>query len=74
MLVPSPNYWDAENVANSGVTIRTVPDPNQRALLVQSGEIDVAAGIPPRLLAELEGDPNVTIISRPDDRTSTTWA
>ena len=65
VLVPSPNYWDAENVANSGVTFRTVPDPNQRALLVQSGEIDVAAGIPPRILAELEGDDNVTIISRP---------
>ena len=65
VLIPSPNYWDAENVANSGVTIRTVPDPNQRALLVQSGEIDVAAGIPPRILSELEGDDNVTIISRP---------
>ena len=65
VLVPSPNYWDAENVANSGVTFRTVPDPNQRALLVQSGEIDVAAGIPPRILSELEGDDNVTIISRP---------
>jgi len=65
VLVPNPNYWDAENVANSGVTIRTVPDANQRALLVQSGEIDMAAGIPPNLLAELEGDPNVTIYSRP---------
>ena len=65
VLVPSPNYWDAENVANSGVTFRSVPDPNQRALLVQSGEIDVAAGIPPRILSELENDDNVTIISRP---------
>jgi peptide/nickel transport system substrate-binding protein len=65
VLVPSPTYWDAESVANSGVTIRTIPDPNQRALLVQSGEIDIAAGIPPRLLSELEDDPNVTIISRP---------
>lgn len=65
VLVPNPNYWDAENVANSRVTIRTIPDPNQRALLVQSGEIDIAAGIPPNLLAELEGDPNVNIFSRP---------
>lgn len=65
VLVPNPNYWDAENVANSRVTIRTIPDANQRALLVQSGEIDIAAGIPPKLLAELEGDPNVNIFSRP---------
>lgn len=65
VLAPNPNYWDAENVANSGITIRTIPDPNQRALLVQSGEIDMAAGIPPNLLAELEGDPNVNIFSRP---------
>jgi peptide/nickel transport system substrate-binding protein len=65
VLVPNEFYWDAENVANSRVTIRTIPDPNQRALLVQSGEIDMAAGIPPNLLAELEGDPNVKISSRP---------
>lgn len=65
VLVPNPNYWDAESVANSRVTIRTIPDPNQRALLVQSGEIDMAAGIPPNLLAELEDDPSVNIFSRP---------
>lgn len=64
-LVPNPNYWDLENVANSGVTLRTVPDANQRALLVQSGDIDIATGIPPQLLAELEGDENVKIFSAP---------
>jgi peptide/nickel transport system substrate-binding protein len=65
VLAPNPNYWDAESVANSGVTMRTVPDANQRALLVQRGEVDAVAGIPPRLLAELEDDPNVRVISRP---------
>jgi peptide/nickel transport system substrate-binding protein len=65
VLVPNPNYWDAANVANSGVTIRTVPDANQRALLVQSGEIDIASGLPPRLLADLANDPNVTVYTRP---------
>jgi peptide/nickel transport system substrate-binding protein len=65
VLVPNPNYWDLENVANSGVTLRTVPDANQRALLVQSGDIDLATGIPPQLLAELEGDENVKIFSAP---------
>ncbi|HEX9866187.1 MAG TPA: ABC transporter substrate-binding protein [Acidimicrobiia bacterium] len=65
VLVPNPNYWDADSLLNSGVTIRTVPDANQRALLVQRGEVDIVAGIPPKLLAELEDDPNVSIISRP---------
>ncbi|HSJ28495.1 MAG TPA: ABC transporter substrate-binding protein, partial [Acidimicrobiia bacterium] len=65
VLVPNPNYWDLGGVANSGVTLRTVPDANQRALLVQSGDIDIATGIPPQLLAELEGDENVKIYSAP---------
>lgn len=65
VLLPNPYYWDAMNVANSSVTIRTIPDANQRALLVSTGEIDIAAGIPPKLLAELANDPNVTIFSRP---------
>jgi peptide/nickel transport system substrate-binding protein len=65
VLTANPEYWDAENVANSRVTIRTVPDSNQRALLVQSGEIDLATGIPPQQLAQMEGDENVTIYSAP---------
>lgn len=65
VLVPNPYYWDADNVANSGVIIRTVPDASQRGLLVRTGEIDLATGVPPRLLAELEDDPNVVVYSRP---------
>lgn len=65
VLEPNPSYWDAENVANSGVVIRTVPDANQRAQLVRTGEIDVATGIPERLLPELEGDPNVKVLEIP---------
>lgn len=65
VLAPNPYYWNAENVANSGVTIRSVPDANQRALLVQSGDIDLATGLPPKLIAQLENDPNVKIYSAP---------
>lgn len=65
VLTPAPNYWDSENIANSGVTLQEVPDANQRALLVQSGEIDFATDIPPQLLANLEGDENVRIYSAP---------
>lgn len=65
VLEPSTNYWDAASVANSGVVIRTVPDANQRAQLVQAGEIDVATGIPERLLPVLEQDPNVKVLQIP---------
>lgn len=65
VLVPNPHYWNKDEVANSRVTIRMVPDANQRALLVQSGEIDIAGGIPPQMLADLENDPNLTIFSQP---------
>lgn len=65
VLTPNPNYWDAANVANAGVVVRTVPDANQRAQLVRTGEIDVATGIPERLLPELATDPNVKIFEIP---------
>jgi len=65
VLTPNPTYWDAANVANAGVVVRTVPDANQRAQLVRSGELDVATGIPERLLPELAADPNVKIFEIP---------
>jgi peptide/nickel transport system substrate-binding protein len=65
ILDPNPNYWDAASVANAGVVIRTVPDANQRAQLVQAGEIDIATGIPERLLPALEQDSNVKVLKIP---------
>ncbi len=65
VLSPNPNYWDADSVANAGVVVRTVPDANQRAQLVRTGELDVASGIPERLLPELAADPNVRIFEIP---------
>lgn len=65
VLEPNPNYWDAGSVANGGVIIRTVPNADERALLLQSGEIDVATGIPSQLLSNLQADPNVKIYAAP---------
>jgi peptide/nickel transport system substrate-binding protein len=60
-LVPNPNYWDAENVGPSRITVQNVPDANQRALLVERGELDVADGLPPRVVADMEGNEAVTV-------------
>ncbi len=61
VLEPNPGYWNAGNLPNAGVIIRPIPDANEKARLISAGEIDVATGIPPKLLAVLADDPNVTI-------------
>ena len=61
VLEPNPGYWNADALPNAGVIIRPIPDANEKARLISAGEIDVATGIPPKLLAVLEDDPNVTI-------------
>lgn len=61
VLEPNPGYWNADALPNAGVIIRPIPDANEKARLISAGEIDVATGIPPKLLAVLADDPNVTI-------------
>ena len=61
VLEPNPGYYGAAGVKNTGVTARNVPNADQRALLVRSGDIDLAQGIPPQQLKDLEGDANVVI-------------
>ena len=61
VLEPNPGYWNADALPNAGVIIRPIPDANEKARLIAAGEIDVATGIPPKLLAVLAEDPNVTI-------------
>ena len=67
-LVLDPNPGWPGDVANSGIIIRNVPDAEQRALLLQNGDLDVASGLPPRLLDRLQDDPNVKVYSAPSTR------
>jgi peptide/nickel transport system substrate-binding protein len=66
ILDPNPG-WSGK-VANAGIIVRNVPDAEQRALLLQNGDLDVAAGLPPRLIAELADDPNIKVYSAPSTR------
>lgn len=70
VLEPNEGYYDAAKVANSGVTVRNVPDPDQRALLLRSGELDVVQGIPPQQLADLESDPDLVVYRQPSISTN----
>lgn len=62
-LAPNPNYYDQDRIANGGVTIQFVSDPAQRALLLQSGEIDLAQGLPLDQVKELEKVDGLTVVS-----------
>ena len=66
VLDPNPNWLG--KVANSGIIVRNVPDAAQRALLLQNGDLDVASGLPPRLLKELSSDANVKVYTAPSTR------
>ncbi len=67
-IVLDPNPGWPGDLANNGIIIRNVPDAAQRALLLQNGDLDVAAGLPPRLLNELRSDSNVKVHTAPSTR------
>jgi peptide/nickel transport system substrate-binding protein len=68
VLEPNPDYWAADEVKNGGVRLRVVPDPDQRVLLLRSGDVDVVDSIPPRLIGQLEKDPALNVFRLPSSR------
>jgi peptide/nickel transport system substrate-binding protein len=68
VLEPNANYYDQDKIANGGVTIQFVSDPSQRALLLRSGEIDVAQGIPLDQVAQMEDEDGLTVVSEASNR------
>ena len=67
-LILNPNEGWPGQVANGGIIVRNVPDAEQRALLLQNGDLDVAAGLPPRLISDLADDPDVNVYSAASTR------
>jgi peptide/nickel transport system substrate-binding protein len=68
VLTPNEHYYDQDKIANGGVTIQFVSDPSQRALLLRSGEIDVAQGIPLDQVAQMEDEDGLTVVSEASNR------
>ena len=68
VLEPNKNYYAADEVKNAGVRLRSVPDPDQRALLLRSGDIDIADSLPPRLVSQLQDDPSLKVYRLPSSR------
>src|SRR5690606_17375826 len=68
VLEPNEAYYDQDKVANGGITIQFVSDPSQRALLLQSGEIDMAGGLPLDQVAQLEDVEGLEVVSESSNR------
>lgn len=68
VLGPNTKYTGPMKPENDGIAIRAVTDPDQRALLVQSGDLDLVDGLPPRLNAKLENDERVAVHRIPSTR------
>jgi peptide/nickel transport system substrate-binding protein len=68
VLEPNPSYYDQDKIANAGVTIQFVSDASQRALLLRSGEIDLAQGIPLDQVKAMEDEDGLTVVSEASNR------
>jgi peptide/nickel transport system substrate-binding protein len=65
LLSPNPLYWNRAMVRNAGVLMKYLPDPVDRALLLEQGSIDIALGLPASKLHQLEGAKGVHLINVP---------
>jgi ABC-type transport system substrate-binding protein len=67
-LVRNPNYWQAGLPYLDAVVFRVITDPNTRAALLESGEVDMALDLPVPTTERLRGDGRFTIYSEPGMR------
>jgi peptide/nickel transport system substrate-binding protein len=66
-LVLEPNP-DALASAKSSVILQVVADAQQRAQLVEKGQVDVATELPPRLVAKAETTRGLNVLAQPATR------
>ena len=62
-LEANPNFWEPINTKT--VQFQVIPDAQQRELLVRSGRIDLALGIPLKDVSALKKDPKLNVVSLP---------
>ncbi|HYM90750.1 MAG TPA: ABC transporter substrate-binding protein [bacterium] len=67
-MVRTSQYWGGRPGFDR-IVLRNVPDPTTRVAMIQSGQAQVAEGIPPENVDELRRVPGTTVIVRPALRT-----
>ncbi len=66
-LAAFPDYWGTPPSIET-LVYRPIPDPSARMVAIQTGEVDVAASIPPDLIPVLEAEQGLTINQVPGVR------
>jgi peptide/nickel transport system substrate-binding protein len=61
-LERNPNYWQAP-AKLARIELRDVPSPATEKLQVESGDIDVALAVTPDLVATMQNNPNLKIVT-----------
>jgi peptide/nickel transport system substrate-binding protein len=62
-LEANPNFW--EPVSIKTVQFQVIPDAQQRELLVKSGKVDLALGVPLKDVPSLRKDSSLNVVSLP---------
>lgn len=62
-LVRNPDYWGG-GVKLEDVTLTYVSDSTTRAAMLESGDVDMARGIPYPQVSTIEGDPDLDVVSK----------
>lgn len=58
------NYWGGE-VPTKEVVMKVIPEPSQRTIALETGEIDAAYGVQSNDIERIEEDPNLTMMMAP---------
>ena len=64
VLKPFPDYWAGKPQLDQ-VVFRYIPEASTRIAALQSGGVDVIDAVPVQLLPGLQGDPNLTVLTKP---------
>ena len=62
-LVRNPNYWQEGLPYLDAVVFRVITDPNTRAALLESGDVDMALGLPVPTTQRLSSDNRFQVLS-----------
>ena len=62
-VVRNPDYWGG-GVKLEDVTLTYVSDSTTRAAMLESGDVDMARGLPYPQVSTIEGDPDLDVISK----------
>jgi peptide/nickel transport system substrate-binding protein len=62
-LAANPEFW--ERTRTKQIRFQVIPDAQQRELLIRSGRVDMALGVPLKDVAQLRRDANLRVLSVP---------